>query len=99
MDRAVLLIESRCHPLEMVLPLLPALFNQAMERGGFGRFRGLDPLVVVPAEAQIHAPDFTRTEGALEVQCCFASRLCRIDGVVLPLNQKAVKGIFHVGLL
>ena len=55
--------------------------------------------MVVPAEAQIHAPDFTRTEGALEVQCCFASRLCRIDGVVLPLNQKAVKGIFHVGLL
>ena len=99
MDGTVLLVESRCYPFQVVLPLPAALIHQGVERGCLFRLRGLASLVVVSAQSQAHRPDFSWMERALEMQRCFASSLCRIHRALLSVNQKAVKGIFHIGLL
>ena len=83
----------------MVLPVLTTLLNEGGCRCGFEAALLLDSAGVTTTESEIHSPDLAGFEVALQVESCLASCLIRIDGIDLSIDQIAVKGIFHIGLL
>ena len=99
MNGSVLIVETRCHPVQVVLPVLATLLNEGGDGDRLGRCCRRPSAGLASAKSQIHLPDLTWIKPALQMQSGLASGLIRIHSISLRFDQISVKGIFHVGLL